>query len=98
MEAARKVVSRMIRRINRLETMIVSAAAIIALVGGWLGSLLVGDALGVPRRTVWMVLSILLFVVPAVVAWTAERRRRRSVEGETGYNQTGDNRTEDTED
>ena len=76
-QAAREVVSRAIRRLNLLETLIMGAAAVVALLGGWLGALLARSAFGLPLRTTWMVLSLLLFIVPAVVAWTMERRRRR---------------------
>lgn len=76
-QAAREVVSRAIRRLNLLETLIMGAAAVVALLGGWLGALLARSAFGLPLRTTWMVLSLLLFIVPAAVAWTMERRRRR---------------------
>lgn len=76
-EAARRFVSRAIRRLNVLETVIMGAAVIIALLGGWLGALLAHNALGLPLRTTWMVLSVLLFVVPAALAWTMDRRKRR---------------------
>ncbi len=76
MEAARQVVSRAIRRLNVLETLILGVAVGIALLGGWLGALLARSAFGLPLRTTWMVLSVLLFVVPAVLAWTMERRKR----------------------
>lgn len=76
-EAARRFVARAIRRLNMLETVIMGAAVIIALVGGWLGALLAHNALGLPLRTTWMVLSVLLFVVPAALAWTMDRRKRR---------------------
>ena len=73
---AKRFVSRAIRRLNVLETIIMGAAVVIALVGGWLGALLAyNSAFGLPLRTTWMVLSVLLFVVPAALAWTMERRR-----------------------
>ena len=76
-EAAREVVSRAIRRLNLLETLIMGAAVVVALIGGWLGALLARSAFGMPMRTTWMVLSLLLFVVPGALAWTMERRKRR---------------------
>ncbi len=80
-EAAREVVSRAIRRLNMLETVIMGAAVVVALIGGWLGALLARSALGLPLRTTWMVLSLLLFVVPGALAWTMERRKRREARG-----------------
>lgn len=76
-EAARQAVSRAIRRLNLLETILMGAAVVIALFGGWLGALLAGSAFGLPMRTTWIVLSLMLFVIPGALAWWAERRKRR---------------------
>ena len=81
-QAAREVVSRAIRRLNLLETLIMGAAVVLALLGGWLGALLARTVLGLPLRTTWMVLSVLLFVVPGALAWTMERRKRRQARRE----------------
>ena len=81
-EAARRVVSRAIRRLNVLEVVITSAAVIIALVGGWLGALLARGLVGLPLRPTWMVLSVVLFVIPAALALTMDRRRRRAARGD----------------
>ena len=81
-QAAREVVSRAIKRLNLLETLIMGAAVIVALVGGWLGALLARSAFGLPLRTTWMVLSVLLFVVPGALAWMMERRKRRQARDE----------------
>lgn len=75
---AREAVSRAIKRLNVLETIIIGAAVVIALGGGWLGALLARSVFELPFRTTWMVLSLLLFVVPAAIAWTMERRGRRT--------------------
>lgn len=74
---AREAVSRAIKRLNVLETIIIGAAVVIALGGGWLGAILARSVFDFPFRTTWMVLSLLLFVVPAAIAWTMERRGRR---------------------
>lgn len=81
-EEVRQVVSRAIRRLNVLETLILGAAVVIALAGGWLGALLAHSVVGLPVRTTWMVLSLLLFVIPGVLAWTMEKRRRRQSRAE----------------
>ncbi len=75
---ARKAIRRAIKRLNVLETIIIGAAVVIALGGGWLGALLARGMFDLPFRTTWMVLSVLFFVVPAAVAWTIERRGRRA--------------------
>ena len=75
---AREAISRAIKRLNVLETIIIGAAVVIALGGGWLGALLARGIFDLPFRTTWMVLSVLFFVVPAAVAWTMERRGRRA--------------------
>ena len=82
MEAARQVVSRAIRRLNLLETLIVGVAVGVALLGGWLGALLARSALDLPLRTTWMVLSVVLFVVPAALAWTMEIRKRNRADAD----------------
>lgn len=74
---AREAVSRAIKRLNVLEAIIVGAAVIVALGGGWLGALLARGMFDLPFRTTWMVLSVVFFVVPAAISLTMERRGRR---------------------
>ena len=76
--AARKVMTRAIRRLNVLEWILLGAAAIASLVGGWLAALLARTALGLPFRTTWMIASLLLFLIPGAMAWVAERRSRNA--------------------
>ena len=73
---ARAVMNRAIRRLNLLETILLGAAAIAALAGGWLAALLARSAFGFPFRTTWLVSSLLLFVIPGALAWTMEKRGR----------------------
>ena len=75
--AAREIMSRAIRRLNLLESIIMGAAVVVALGGGWLGALLARSTLGLPFRTTWMVLSLTFFVIPGAIAWAMERRGRR---------------------
>ena len=75
-QAARKVMNRAIRRLNVLEWLLLGAAALASLAGGWLAALLGRSALGLPFRGTWMTASILLFLIPGAIAWMAERRSR----------------------
>ncbi len=81
-KAVREFVSRSIRRLNVLEVVILGAAVGIALLGGWLGALIASSAFGLPMRTTWMVLSVVLFVVPGALALTRDRRKRPGTEEE----------------
>ena len=76
--AARKVMTRAIRRLNVLEWILLGAAAIASLVGGWLAALLGRSALGLPFRATWMIASLLLFLIPGAMALVAERRSRNA--------------------
>ena len=79
--AARKVMNRAIRRLNVLEWLLLGAAAIASLAGGWLAAVLGRSALGLPFRGTWMTASVLLFLIPGTIAWMAERRSRRAEAG-----------------
>ncbi len=76
--AARKVMNRAIRRLNVLEWLLLGAAAVASLAGGWLAALLGRSALGLPFRGTWMTASLLLFLIPGGIAWAAERRSRKA--------------------
>ena len=75
--AARAVMNRAIRRLNVLESLILGAAGLAAIAGGWLAALLSRSAFGFPFRITWLASSVLLFVIPGALAWTMERRGRR---------------------
>ena len=70
--------TRAIRRLNVLEWILLGAAAIASLVGGWLAALLGRSALGLPFRATWMIASLLLFLIPGAMAMVAERRSRNA--------------------
>ena len=76
--AARKVMTRAIRRLNVLEWILLAAAAVASLAGGWLAALLGRSALGLPFRATWMIASLLLFLIPGAMALLAERRSRNT--------------------
>lgn len=75
-QEVRAALNRAARRINILELIVLGAAAIAALAGGWLVALLAERAFGYSFRRTWAGASIALFVVPAVVAVLVDRRRR----------------------
>ena len=87
----RQVMSRAIRRLNLLEAILLGAAAVAAVLGGWLAAYLGRGAFGWPFRTTWLAASILLFGVPGVVAWAMDRRQRsnRHKQGEPGDDAPG---------
>ena len=88
--AARKVMTRAIRRLNVLEWILLGAAAIASLVGGWLAALLGRSALGLPFRATWIVASLLLFLIPGAMALVAERRSRKAAPKKEGATQDED--------
>ena len=75
-QAVRAALNRAARRLNILELIILSAAAIAALAGGWLAALLASRAFGFSFRMTWVLASLALFVIPALVAILVERRRK----------------------
>jgi len=89
-QAARKVMNRAIRRLNVLEWLLLGAAAIASLVGGWLAALLGRSALGLPFRGTWITASLLLFLIPGAIAWVAERRSRATPGANGGANDNED--------
>ena len=61
----RRDVNRAIWRLNILEWMMLLAAALVAMIGGWFIAFLAAD-FGLPRRLTWILSSVLLFAVPGV--------------------------------
>lgn len=92
--AARKVMARAMRRLNVLEWILLGAAAIASLVGGWLVALLARAALGLPFRATWMIASLLLFLCPGAMAWAAERRSRSAAPNGGATRSTTNNQPE----
>lgn len=88
--AARRVMTRAIRRLNVLEWILLGAAAIASLAGGWLAALLGRSALGLPFRATWMIASLLLFLIPGAMALVAERRSRNAAPAKEGARQDED--------
>lgn len=65
----RAVTARAIRRLDMLEYAILAAAACLAILAGALVAWLLASVTTWGFRTIWLVASVLLFVVPAAVAW-----------------------------
>ena len=70
---ARRVTGRAVLRLEALEIAMLGAIVVLCLLGGALIALLISALFGVPFRWAWSVASLLLFVVPALVAWRRER-------------------------
>ena len=81
-QAVRAALKRAARRLNVLELIILGAAAIAALAGGWLAAFLAGRAFGLPFGTTWVVSSLALFLIPALAAFLVDRRRRTQAPGD----------------
>lgn len=64
-EGTRKELNRAIWRLGVLEWVILIAAALFALAGGWLTALLL-EGWGLPFRLTWTIASVLLFGAPGV--------------------------------
>lgn len=95
----RQVAERAIRRLNVLEYVILAAAAGLALLAGGLAALVLDAALGLPFRTTWLVASLVLFVIPAWIAYSRERKlARERAEGRDGVGESrrrGEDRNDD---
>ncbi len=71
----RRDMARAVRRLNVLECLVLAAAAAMALGGGALVALLLGELTDAPFRVSWFVSSLLLFGVPGFFALRRESRR-----------------------
>lgn len=76
MREVRASLNRAVRRLNVLELILLGAAVIVALAGGWLAALLGARAFGLPYRTTWIASSLAFFIIPALLALGIERLRR----------------------
>ena len=79
-EVAREVIRRAAWRLDMLEWVILAVAAGLAIAGGALLAWLVTEPSGLSFRLVWLITSMLLFVVPGtfvIVQFKKEERTRR---------------------
>jgi predicted lysophospholipase L1 biosynthesis ABC-type transport system permease subunit len=74
----RRVTTRAVRRLNVLEYVILGVAAALAMLAGLLAALVLGAALDLPFRPTWIVASLVLFIVPATVAYLRAQRLDRA--------------------
>lgn len=72
--AAREVTDRAIRRLGWLETILMLAAGLMALLAGAVTALLVSDLTGMAFRIVWIGASLVFFVVPGSMLLVRTRR------------------------
>jgi hypothetical protein len=70
----REVAARAILRLRVLEVAMLVGTVFLCLLAGAVLALLLATSLGLSFRTTWAVASLLLFTVPAMVAWRRERR------------------------
>lgn len=75
---AREVASRAVRRLDAAEWVLLAGAGILAMAGGALAAALLGPALGVSFRRLWVLGSLVFFVVPGVVVFTRSKREERT--------------------
>ena len=59
---------RAVRRLNVLEVVLMGAAVVVSLGGGWLAALLGSRFLDLPFGATWIVASFAFFVVPGLIA------------------------------
>ncbi|TVR64368.1 MAG: hypothetical protein EA422_06480 [Gemmatimonadales bacterium] len=76
-QETRRDMQRAIRRLNVLEYMIVVAAVLLALAGGWVVAFLLSAGTDLPLRPTWAVLSLSLIIVPAAAVFGRERLRAK---------------------
>ena len=77
-QEVRATLNRAMRRLNILELILLGAALVAALGGGWLAALLGAKAFDLPFRATWVAASLTFFVVPALLALGIERFKRRA--------------------
>ena len=76
-KATREVTRRAIRRLDILEWVILAAAAALAVVGGLVVAMLFVGRSGSGFRGTWIATSLLLLIVPGVIALARQRMDER---------------------
>lgn len=74
--SARRVMERAIWRLNVLEYLMLGMAAALSLGGGALVAWILRTSFGVPFRPFWVIASLLLFIIPGMVVFGREWRRK----------------------
>lgn len=75
---AHEVASRAVRRLDTAEWALLTGAGILAMVGGALVAVLLAPALGISFRLLWVLSSLVFFVVPGMVALARSKREERT--------------------
>jgi predicted lysophospholipase L1 biosynthesis ABC-type transport system permease subunit len=79
------VIARAVRRLDVLEVVTLTAAAVLATGAGAIVAFLVAAGSELPFRPIWVVASMFLFVVPGALAlWTTRDREPREDVREDG--------------
>jgi uncharacterized membrane protein len=74
--SARKVMERAIWRLNVLEYLMLGMAVVLSLGGGALVAWILQTSFGVPFRPSWVITSLLLFIIPGLVVFGREWRKK----------------------
>ena len=82
-QAAHEVAVRAIRRLDILEWVILAGAMLLAIGGGAAVAWLIAPTLAFGFRPIWTVMSVLLFVVPGVIAIRRMRKDEREARAKT---------------
>ena len=85
-QAAHEVAARAIRRLDILEWLILGGAMVLAIAGGAAVAWLIAPTLAFGFRPIWAVMSLLLFVVPGVIAMRRMRKDERDARAKTQSN------------
>ena len=76
-QAVHEVAARAIRRLDVLEWVILAGAMALAIAGGAAVAWLIAPTVSFGFRPIWTVMSVLLFVVPGVIAIVRMRKGER---------------------
>lgn len=82
-QVAHEVAARAIRRLDALEWVILAGAMVLAIVGGAAVAWLIAPTVGFGFRPIWTVMSVVLFVVPGVIAIMRMRKDERDARAKT---------------
>lgn len=85
-QVAHEVAARAIRRLDILEWVIIAGAMALAIGGGAAVAWLIAPTVDYGFRSIWMVMSMVLFVVPGVIGLMRMRRDERAARTKTPSN------------
>ena len=85
-QVVHEVAARAIRRLDVLEWVILAGAMALAVGGGAAVAWLIAPTLEYSFRSIWMVMSVVLFVVPGVIGIARIRKDERAARVQTQSN------------